>query len=182
MRTQISTKSIAVALMVGGLALALSLESNAYAGGPGGGGGGVVVGGGGGGGAGGGGGGGGGGSGAAVSGLSSIVKVLQGPWESLIGNEVVTVTFNNNGTFSAAIESSAGPILTDAGTWTITATSPPEPFSNAQGHLQLVDGQGIFLTGDVLLLKPDQLVMISGTGEITGLSPIPDVVLTKVTP
>ena len=164
-------KTLIVALV--GIGLATAAIPNALcSGGPGGaGGGGGASGGGGGGGAGGG------------SGLSAILNVLRGPWESLIGTEVVTMTFNNNGTFTVTIDAPSGAIKTDAGTWTLTPTSPPEPFANPQGHLLLVDTQGVvFLAGDVLLLKQDQLVMLNAVGSVTGVPQIGELILTKMTP
>jgi hypothetical protein len=93
------------------------------------------------------------------------------------------MTFNNNGTFTATIQTPVGAIATDAGTWTLTPTSPPEPFANPQGHLVLVDTQGIvFLAGDVLLLNQDQLVMLSATGSVTGVPQIGEIILNKMTP
>jgi hypothetical protein len=93
------------------------------------------------------------------------------------------MTFNNNGTFTATIQFPGGQILTDAGTFTLTPTSPPLPFGNAQGDLVLVDTQGIvFLSGDVLLLTVDQLVMLNATGSVTGVGQIGEIILNKMTP
>jgi hypothetical protein len=120
--------------------------------------------------------------GGGAGGISAIANVLRGPWESLIGQNVVTMTFNNNGTFSATIQTPAGVISTDAGTWSLTPTSPPEPFGNLQGHLQLVDAQGVFLEGDVLLPNQDQLVMLNAVGSVTGVPQIGEITLNKMTP
>jgi hypothetical protein len=71
-------------------------------------------------------------------------------------------------------------LWTDRG---LTPTSPPEPFANPQGHLVLVDTQGIvFLAGDVLLLNQDQLVMLNATGSVTGVPQIGEIILNKMTP
>jgi hypothetical protein len=95
---------------------------------------------------------------------------------------VVTITFNS-GTFAATILTPAGAITTDAGTWSLTPTSPPLPFGNAQGHLQLVDSSGdVFLAGDVLLLNLDQLAMLDAVGTVTGVPQIGEIVLNKMTP
>ena len=155
MKLKASVKTLAVALL--GMALATTAVPSAFAsGGPGSGGGG---------------------------GLSAIANTLHGPWESLIGQNVVTMTFNNNGTFTATIQFPGGQILTDAGTFTLTPTSPPLPFGNAQGDLVLVDTQGIvFLSGDVLLLTVDQLVMLNATGSVTGVGQIGEIILNKMTP
>jgi hypothetical protein len=62
-------------------------------------------------------------------------------------------------------------------------TSPPEPFANAQGHLVLVDSFGVvFLSGDVLLLTVDQLVMLNAIGSVTGVPQIGEIILNKMTP
>jgi hypothetical protein len=93
------------------------------------------------------------------------------------------MNFNNNGTFTAMIQTPAGVIATDAGTWTLTPTSPPEPFGNPQGHLVLVDSQGVvFLAGDVLLLTVDQMVMLNAVGSVTGVPQIGEIILNKMTP
>jgi hypothetical protein len=93
------------------------------------------------------------------------------------------MTFNNNGIFTATIDTPTGVITTDAGTWTLTATSPPQPFGNPQGHLALVDSQGVdFLSGDVLLLNQDQLVMLNAIGSVTGVPQIGEIILNKMTP
>lgn len=93
------------------------------------------------------------------------------------------MTFNNNGTFTATIQFPTGQIVTDAGTFSLTATSPPEPFANAQGHLVLVDTMGtVFLSGDVLLLTVDQLVMLNAIGSVTGVPQIGEIILNKMTP
>jgi hypothetical protein len=93
------------------------------------------------------------------------------------------MTFNNDGTFTATIQVPTGQILTDAGIWSLTPTSPPEPFANAQGHLVLIDTRGIvFLSGDVLLLTVDQLVMLNAIGSVTGVPQIAEIILNKMTP
>jgi hypothetical protein len=93
------------------------------------------------------------------------------------------MTFNNNGTFTATIQEPSGVMAADAGTWTLTPTSPPEPFGNAQGHLVLVDSFGVvFLSGDVLLLTVDQLVMLNAVGSVTGVPQIGEIIINKMTP
>jgi hypothetical protein len=93
------------------------------------------------------------------------------------------MTFNNDGTFTATIMTPAGAIATDAGVWSLTPTSPPQPFGNPQGHLVLVDTQGtVFLSGDVLLLTVDQMVMLNAVGSVTGVGQIGEIIINKMSP
>lgn len=97
-------------------------------------------------------------------------------------NTVFTPTFNADGTFTATIQSPSGVISTDAGTWTLTPPVVLSSFSNPQGHLTLTDAQGnVLLSGDVLLLNPDQLVFPSATTSLEPISPVTNVVLSKLT-
>jgi len=61
--------------------------------------------------------------------------------------------------------------------------SAPAPFANPQGDLELVDSQGVvFLAGDVLLIKMDQLAILDAVGSVTGGPQIGELILTKMTP
>ena len=166
-------KSLATTLatVVLGFAITLGLTNVApiaYASGPGGGGGG--------------GGGGAGGGGGIVTGTQAIANVLRGPWEGLVADTILTVTFNNNGTFTATIQSPSGTITSDSGTWKLSAPVAASPFSNPSAHIVIVDKQGVvLLAGDVLLINADQLVMMPATDGITPIPQIGEVVLTKMT-
>lgn len=165
--TKKSFVAVTIALLWATLIGAINLVPNAIAsGGPGGGGGG-----------------GGGVGGGAGGGLSSIANVLRGSWESLVVDTVLTVTFNNNGTFTATIQSPYGGISTDSGIWTLSPAVAPSVFSNPQGPLVLIDGQGALLpSGDVLLINKDQLFMSSPTGSsVSSITFVPQLVLSKLT-
>ncbi len=115
--------------------------------------------------------------------LQAILNTLHGPWESLIGNNIFTATFNADGTFTSTLLSPAGVITTDAGTWTLTPPIVLSSFGNPQGQLTLTDSQGIvLLTGNTLLLTVDQLAMLNATGSVTGVPQIAEVILNKMTP
>jgi hypothetical protein len=114
--------------------------------------------------------------------LQAILNTLRGPWEGLVASTIFTPTFNADGTFTATIQSPSGVITTDSGTWTLTPPINLSPFGNPQGHLSLVDSQGnVLLSGDVLLINPDQFVMFSGSTTIEPISPIGTIVLSKMT-
>ncbi len=122
-------------------------------------------------------------SSSAISGTQVIGNVLHGPWQALVVNTLFTPTFNADGTFTATIESPAGVITTDSGTWTLTPPLVPNSFVNPQGHLSLNNAQNQdLLSGDVLLLNPDQLVFLSATTTLEPISPVVNVVLSKRTP
>jgi hypothetical protein len=77
----------------------------------------------------------------------------------------------------------SGVITTDAGTWVLTGPVTPSGFGNPEGHLVLTDGAGVvFLAGEILLIKPDQLVMLSATDSFTTVPVIGELILTKFTP
>ncbi len=121
--------------------------------------------------------------GAGFSGVQIIANVLNGPWEALVVNTIFTPTFNADHTFTATIQSPSGVITTDAGTWTLGPTLVPNGFANPQGHLSLTNTQNnALLAGDVLLLNPDQLVFLSATTTLEPISPVVNVVLSKMTP
>jgi hypothetical protein len=97
-------------------------------------------------------------------------------------NTIFTPTFNADGTFTATIQSPSGVITTDSGTWTLTPPVVLSGFANPQGHLTLTDSQGnVLLSGDVLLINPDQLVFLSATTTLEPISPVATVVLSKQT-
>jgi hypothetical protein len=115
--------------------------------------------------------------------IQAILNALHGPWTGLVANTVFTPTFNADGTFTAAIQSPSGVITTDAGTWTLTPPVVLSEFGNPQGHLNLTDSQGkVLLAGDILLLNPDQLVMLSAITTLEPISPIGEVILSKFAP
>ena len=122
-------------------------------------------------------------SGTAISSTQAIANVLHGPWEALVVNVVFTPTFNADGSFTATIQSPLGVITTDSGTWTLTPPAVPNSFANPQGHLSLTNAQSkVLLAGDVLLLNPDQLVFLSAATTLEPISPVVNVVLSKMTP
>lgn len=122
-------------------------------------------------------------SGTAISGTQAIGNVLHGPWEALVVTTLFTPTFNADGSFTASIQSPTGVISADSGTWGLTPPVEPSSFANPQSHLSLTNNQGIvLLSGDVLLLNPDQLVFPSAATTLEGISPVVDVVLSKMTP
>jgi len=113
---------------------------------------------------------------------SQIANVLRGPWESLVVDTLLTVTFNNNGTFTATIQTPSGAITADSGTWTLRPPLVPSGFSNPQANLTLVDKQGlVLLSGDVLLLNADQLLMTSAIDNVSTTTSVPQLVITKLT-
>ncbi len=118
-----------------------------------------------------------------LSGAQIIANVLHGPWEALVVNTIFTPTFNADHTFTATIHSSAGAITTDSGTWTLGPILAPNGFANPQAHLSLTDSLGNdLLSGDALLLNPDQLLFLSATTTLEPISPVVNVLLTKMTP
>ncbi len=119
----------------------------------------------------------------AASGVQIIANVLHGPWEALVVNTVFTPTFNADHTFIATIQSSSGVITADSGIWSLGPPLAPNAFANPQAHLSLTNTVGNdLLSGDALLLNPDQLVFLSATTTVEPISPVVDVVLTKMTP
>ncbi len=121
--------------------------------------------------------------GGGISGVQAIANVLHGPWEALVVNTIFTPTFNADGTFTATILSPSGVLTTDSGTWTLGPTLVPNAFANPQAHLSLTNTLGSdLLSGDALLLNPDQLVFLSATTTLEPISPVVNVVLTKMTP
>jgi hypothetical protein len=67
--------------------------------------------------------------------------------------------------------------------WTLTHPLVQRGFSNPQGHLALTNTQGIvLLAGDVYLLNPDQLAMLSAVDSITTIPMVAELLLTKMTP
>src|ERR1017187_1006090 len=125
------------------------------------------------------------GAGGIASGANTqaIANVLRGPWQRLVADTLFTPTFNADGTFTATIQSPSGVITTDSGTCALTPPVVPSGFSNPEGHLMLTNTQGtVLLSGDVLLINPDQLVMLSAANSIASISPVPNVVISKFTP
>jgi hypothetical protein len=112
--------------------------------------------------------------------LQEIRNALRGPWLTLIGNTSFVPTFNPDGTFTATIELPGGPITTDAGTWTLTPPVTLAPFGNPQGQLTLIDSQGaVLLSGTVLLINVDQLVMEPAVSSLSNAPSIAILPLTK---
>jgi hypothetical protein len=108
------------------------------------------------------------GAGTPITGTQAIANVLLGPWLTLVVDVLFTPTFNANGTYTATIQPSTGVITTDSGAWTLTPPAVPSGFTNLQGHLTLTDTQGaVLLSGDVLLINPDQLLMSSATDGVS---------------
>lgn len=117
------------------------------------------------------------------SGVEIIAGVLHGPWEALVVNTIFTPTFNADHTFTATIQSPLGVITTDSGTWTLGPALAPNGFANPQAHLTLTNTVNhVLLAGDALLLNPDQLVFLSATTTLEPISPVVNVVLTKMSP
>lgn len=117
------------------------------------------------------------------SGVQVIANVLHGPWEALVVNTIFTPTFNADGSFTATILSPSGVLTTDSGTWTLGPTLVPNAFANPQAHLSLTNALGHdLLSDDALLLNPDQLVFLSATTTLEPISPVVNVVLSKMTP
>lgn len=120
-----------------------------------------------------------GGASTAGTNLLAILNTLHGPWLTLVGNTSFIPTFNTDGTFTATIQPSGGAITTTAGTWTLTPPLVLSAFANPQGHLRLVDAQGIvLLEGDVLLVTVDQLAMMPA---FTTLIDVPSIALLPIT-
>jgi hypothetical protein len=166
MKTKKTFTTVFVALLGWALTVGIShVAPNLWASGPGGGGG-----------AGGGGGGGGGNS------TQAIANVLKGPWQTLVVDTLLTVTFNNNGSFSANISSASGATTVDSGTWVLLPPVAPSPFTNPQGHLILTSKRGlVLLAGDVLLINRDQLLMSAATDSVSTSTFVPQLVITKLT-
>jgi hypothetical protein len=122
-------------------------------------------------------------TGSGLSGVAIIANILHGPWEALVVNTIFTPTFNADHTFTATIQSPLGVITTDSGTWTLGPTLVPNGFANPQGHLSLTNTSNhVLLSGDALLLNPDQLVFLSAATMLEPISPVVEVVLSKMTP
>jgi hypothetical protein len=118
-----------------------------------------------------------------ISGVQAFANVLHGPWEALVVNTIFTPTFNADHTFTAMIQSPSGVITTDSGTWSLGPPLTPNSFANPQAHLPLTNALGNdLLSGDVLLLNADQLVFLSATTTLEPISPVVNVVLSKMTP
>jgi hypothetical protein len=123
------------------------------------------------------------GAGTVITGTQAIANVILGPWQTLVVDTLFTPTFNANGTFTATIQPSTGVITTDSGTWALTPPVVPSGFTNPQGHLTLTDNQdAVLLSGDVLLINPDQLLMSSATDGVTTTTFVPELVISKITP
>lgn len=118
-----------------------------------------------------------------LSGVQIIANALHGPWEALVVNTTFTPTFNADHTFTATIQSPSGVITTDSGTWALGPTLVPNGFANPQGHLSLTNASNhALLSGDALLLNPDQLVILSAATTLEPISPVVNVILSKMTP
>ena len=112
--------------------------------------------------------------------LQQILNVLRGPWLTLIGNTTFIPTFNVDGTFTATIQLPDGTITTDAGTWTLTPPVTLAPFANPQGQLTLTDSHGaVLLSGTVLFINVDQLVMEPAVSSLTTAPSIAILPITK---
>jgi hypothetical protein len=123
------------------------------------------------------------GTGSTNGGLQAIANVLLGPWQTLVVDTLFTPTFNADGTFTATIQPPLGAITTDSGTWGLTPPLVPSGFTNPQGHLALTNGVGtVLLSGDVLLINPDQLLMTSATDSVSTTTFVPQLIISKVTP
>ncbi len=116
--------------------------------------------------------------------LQAILNTLTGPWQTLLASVLFTPTFNADGTFTSTVQPpTGGSITSDSGTWSLTPPIVLSSVGNPQGHLTLTDAQGtVLLSGDVLLLNPDQLYMPSATTSLEPISPLANVVITKLTP
>ena len=118
-----------------------------------------------------------------ISGTQAIANVLNGPWQTLVLDTLFTPTFNANGTFTATIQFPSGVITTDSGTWALKPPVLPSGFTNPQGNLSLTNALGtVLLSGDVLLVNPDQLLIQSAISSIFAISPVPNVIISKRTP
>ena len=123
------------------------------------------------------------GSGNTNGGLQAIGSVLLGPWQTLVVDTLFTPTFNADGTFTATIQPSSGAITSDSGTWALTPPLVPSGFTNPQGHLALINTQGtVLLSGDVLLVNPDQLLMTSATDSVSTTTFVSQLIISKLTP
>jgi hypothetical protein len=121
--------------------------------------------------------------GSGITGVQAIGNVLHGPWEALVVNVVFTPTFNADGTLAATIQPSSGGITTDSGGWALKPPLVPSGFANPEANLTLTNTLGaVLLSGDVLLLNPDQLVFLSATTTLEPISPVVNLVMTKMTP
>jgi hypothetical protein len=109
--------------------------------------------------------------------IQAIFNLLRGPWFVSLTNPVgnVTTAFvptfdNTNLTFSATLTPTApaGPVTTDAGTWSLTPPDRLQVFSNPQAHLTLTDAQGVVLfSNDIILENVDRFASeTSGTGTL----------------
>ena len=113
----------------------------------------------------------------------AISNVLNGPWQTLVVDTLFTPTFNANGTFTATIQSPAGVITTDSGTWALKPPAVPSGFTNPQGNLALTNTKGsLLLSGDVLLSNPDRLLMSSATDSVSVTTSVPQLIISKITP
>ncbi len=121
--------------------------------------------------------------GGGISGVQAIANVLRGPWETLVVNVVFTPTFNADGTLTATIQPSSGGITTDSGGWALKPPLVPSSFANPESNLTMTNTSGaVLLSSDVLLLNPDQLVFLSATTTLEPISPVVNLVMTKMTP
>ena len=112
--------------------------------------------------------------------LLEIQNALRGSWTTLVGDTVFTPAFNTDGTFTATILPPGGVVTTTAGTWTLTPPLVLSVFGNPQGHLTLTDANGgIVLSGDVLLVRVDQLAMENATTSLINIPSIGLLVITK---
>jgi hypothetical protein len=117
-----------------------------------------------------------------ISGTQAIANVLNGPWQTLVVDTLFTPTFSANGTFTATIQPPSGVITTDSGAWVLTPPLVPSGFTNPQGTLTLTNAQGtVLLSGDVLLVNPDQLLMTSATDSVSASTFVPQLVISKRT-
>ena len=118
-----------------------------------------------------------------ISGTQAIANVLNGPWQTLVVDTLFTPTFNADGTFTATIQSPSGVITTDSGAWALKPPLVSSGFTNPQGNLTLTNMQGtVLLSGDVLLINPDQLLMTSATDSISTSTFVSQLVISKATP
>lgn len=118
--------------------------------------------------------------------VPEIANTLHGPWVTLIGNVSFQPTFNVDGTFTASVQTTTGPVTsTLAGTWTLGPPHVVASLGNPQAHLSLVGAGGAaVLDGDVLLTNVDQLAMEAATQGVSATEPtkLGLVILTKVAP
>lgn len=118
-----------------------------------------------------------------LSGVQAIGNVLRGPWQTLVIDVLFTPTFNADGTFTATTQPPSGVISTDAGGWSLKPPLVPSGFINPQANLTLTNTQGsVVLSGDVLLINPDQLFMTSASNNFSSLPVVAQLVITKRTP